>query len=151
MAAMASPVHTPLPPVVPDGLRQHRTRVRRWGALAALGIPAALGLAATTLLWGSETGWRGIPGFVLAVLAVPTLPLAGIPAAGGSTRWAVAIVSSALLWLLVGVTATRRAAARVPTGWREWRREWLPLAVGVWAGAVVALGIAWAAMSAGWA
>jgi hypothetical protein len=150
MAPMASPVHTPLSPEVPGGLRQHRTRVRRWGVLAGLAIPGVLGVVATALLRGSETGWRGIPGFALAVMAVPTLPLAGIPAAGGSTRWTVAIVTSALLWLLVAVTATRRAALRVPTGWREWRREWLPLAAGVWAGALVALGVAGVAMSVGW-
>lgn len=150
MAPMASPVHTPVAPEVPGGLRQHRTRVRRFGVLAGLAVPGVLGALAAVLLRGSETPWRGIPGFALAVLAVPTMLLAGIPAAGGSTRWTVAVATSALLWLLVAATATRRATYRVPTGWQEWRREWLPLAIGVWVGALVALGAAGVAMAAGW-
>ncbi len=147
MRRMLSPAHPSLRTPVPDGLRAHRDRVRRWGLLVGLAVPAVMGGFGALLLRGSETPWRGIPGFALAVMAVPTLPLSGIPAAAGTWRWVLAIGSSLLLWSVVGVVATRRALTRVATGWPEWRREWLPLAIGVWLGALAALGIAGVAMS----
>lgn len=127
---------------VPDGPRFHRRMVRKNAARAALMIPAGLGLAAAVLLTGSESAWRGIPGFVLAIMSLPTLPLTGIPVMGGALRWLVAIVTSALVWVFLGVIAARRSTSRPLTGWREWRREWLRLATGVWVGALIGIGVA---------
>jgi len=127
---------------VPDGPRFHRRMVRKNAARAALMIPVATGLVAAVLLTGSDSAWRGIPGFVLAIMSLPTLPLTGIPVMGGALRWLVAIVTSAIVWMFLGVVAARRSTSRPLTGWREWRREWLRLAVGVWAGALIGIGVA---------
>ena len=127
---------------VPDGPRFHRRMVRKNAARAALMIPVATGLVAAILLTGSDSAWRGIPGFVLAIMSLPTLPLTGIPVMGGALRWLVAIVTSAIVWMFLGLVAARRSTSRPLTGWREWRREWLRLAVGVWAGALIGIGVA---------
>lgn len=103
---------------------------------------AVIALVAAILLIGSDSAWRGVPGFVLAVVAVPTLPMTGIPVMGGAARWLVAVISSALVWFVVGAVAARRSARRPITGWPEWRREWFRLAIGIWAGALLGIAIA---------
>jgi hypothetical protein len=128
--------------IVPDGPRFHRRMVRRNAVRASLLAPVILGLVAALLLVGSDSAWRGIPGFVLAIMALPTLPLTGIPVMGGALRWLVAIGTSAVVWASLGVIAARRSTSRVVTGWPEWRREWLRLAAGVWIGALVGIGVA---------
>lgn len=129
-------------PVVPDGPRFHRYAVRRNGPLLSAGVAAVLGLVATVLLVGSESTWRGVLGFVIAVMALPTLPLVGIPVMGGATRWVLAVLTSAVVWFAIGFLAARRSTRRVATSWPEWRREWLRLVVGVWVGALVGIGVA---------
>ena len=129
-------------PIVPDGLRYHRFMVRRNGPLLGLAIPFGCGLLALVLLVGSESTWRGVMGFVFAIMALPTLPLVGIPVMGGAVRWLLAIASSAVVWSVIGFVAARRSTRRVATSWPEWRREWGKLAVGVWAGALLGIGIA---------
>ena len=129
-------------PIVPDGVRYHRFMVRRNGPLMGLSIPFACGLLALLLLTGSESTWRGVLGFVLAIMALPTLPLMGIPVMGGAVRWLLAIVSSAVVWALIGFVAARRSTSRVATSWPEWRREWRRLAIGVWFGALLGIGVA---------
>ncbi|NDA77536.1 MAG: hypothetical protein EBY07_07005 [Actinobacteria bacterium] len=121
--------------VVPDGIRHHRLMVRRFGPLIAIA-------AAAMLLVGSNSAIRGVPGFILAVAAVPTLPLFGVPVMGGNVRWLLALVSSAALWFSVGVLAARRSTADVVSSWPEWRREYLRLAIGVWVGALLGLAVA---------
>jgi len=116
--------------------------VRRNAVRASLLGPAVLGVVAALLLVGSDSAWRGIPGFVLAIMAVPTLPLTGIPVMGGALRWLVAIGTSATVWAYLGVIAARRSTSHAVTGWPEWRREWLRLAAGVWIGSLVGIGMA---------
>jgi hypothetical protein len=131
------------PPLrVPDGLATHRRRVRSLGALAGLVPPAVLAAIGGILLWGSNTGSRGLPGFVALVLGVPVLPLLGVPAEGGTGRYALAAVASVAVWLGIGWVAARRATRLPVAGWAEWRKEYLPLAIGVWIGAIAALVIA---------
>ncbi len=108
---------------------------------------AVIALVAAILLVGSDSAWRGVPGFVLAVVAVPTLPMTGIPVMGGAVRWLVAVITSALVWFVVGAVAARRSSRRPITGWPEWRREWLRLAVGIWAGSLVGIAIAGTVLS----
>jgi hypothetical protein len=127
---------------VPDGLATHRRRVRSLGAIAGLVPPGILAVVGGALLWGSDTGTRGLPGFVLLVLAAPVLPLVGVPAEGDSTRYLIAVGTSAVLWLVIGWVAARRATRLPVAGWPEWRREYFPLAIGVWVGAIAALVIA---------
>ena len=68
--------------------------------------------------------------------------MTGIPVMGGATRWFVALITSAALWFVIGAVAARRSSRRPATSWREWRREWLRLAVGIWAGALVGIAVA---------
>ncbi len=131
------------PPLrVPDGLTSHRRRVRTWGALAGLVPPGILAAAGALLLWNSSSAVRGLTGFVLLVFGAPVLPLLGVPAEGGSTRYLIAAVTSVVLWLVIGWVAGRRASRLPVAGWAEWRREYFPLAIGVWIGASAALIIA---------
>src|SRR5688500_7544944 len=91
------------PPLrVPDGLATHRRRVRSLGAFAGLVPPGVFALIGALLLWGSNSGKRGLPGFVSLVLGVPVLPLLGVPAEGGSGRYAAAGAASAVVWLVIG-------------------------------------------------
>jgi hypothetical protein len=112
------------------------------GALAGLVPPAVLAAIGGILLWGSNTGSRGLPGFVALVLGVPVLPLLGVPAEGGTGRYALAAAASVAVWLVIGWVAARRATRLPVAGWAEWRKEYLPLAIGVWIGAIAALVIA---------
>lgn len=116
--------------------------MRRLGPFVPIGVAIALGLVAAMLLVGSESAWRGAPGFILAVASIPTLPLFGVPVMGGTTRWALAVVTSSMLWFAIGTLAARRSTSRVVTGWPEWRREYVRLSVGVWVGALVGLAVA---------
>lgn len=127
---------------VPDGIEHHTQMVRTYGALASLVPMAVLGAISAVMLWGSQSTVRGIAGFVLAVLACPTLAIAGLPIRSGTSAWLIAVVSSALVWMVLGFVAARRSTLRAVSSWPEWRREWLRLAVGLWAGAFIGFGIA---------
>jgi hypothetical protein len=50
-----------------------------------------------------------------------------------------AIVGSALLWMIVGAISARRATRLPVASWRDYWREYVWLAAGVWLGVVVAL------------
>ena len=128
--------------VVPDGVTFHRLIVRKFGPLIAIAISLAVGLLAALLLLGSSSAVRGIPGFILAIVAIPTLPLFGVPVMGGTTRWLLAILTSAALWAFVGHVAAQRSTMRVASSWPEWRREWTRLSIGVWIGSMLGLGVA---------
>ena len=78
-------------------------------------------------------------GFAATMLAAPALMAVGIPLATGSQRFLLGVVVSAMLWLLVGLVAARRATRSPVATWRNFWREYLWLAVGVWFGVVVAL------------
>ncbi|MDP9464224.1 MAG: hypothetical protein M3P52_06345 [Actinomycetota bacterium] len=91
------------------------------------------------LLRGHTSFVRGIAGFLTAVLAAPGLLVAGAPLRSGRSVYLVAVAGSAVLWMIVGAIAARRAT-RIPAAtWRDYWREYLWLAVGVWLGVVVAL------------
>jgi len=113
-----------------------------WGPLMALAIAAGIGAFAALLLVGSNSAARGIPGFVFAIAAVPTLTLFGVPVMGGTTRWALALITSGVMWYFVGRLAAIRSTSRPMTSWPEWRREWARIAIGIWAGSLVGLGLA---------
>ena len=74
-----------------------------------------------------------------AVLAAPGLLVAGAPLRSGRAVYIGAVAGSAILWMVVGAIAARRAT-RVPVAsWRDYWREYVWLAAGVWLGVVVAL------------
>lgn len=116
--------------------------VRAWGPLLAIGIATGIGAVAALLLVGSNSAVRGIPGFVFAIAAVPTLTLFGVPVMGGTTRWMLALLTSGVMWYFVGRLAAIRSTSRPMTSWPEWRREWARIAIGIWAGSLVGLGLA---------
>ena len=70
------------------------------------------------------------------------LPLLGVPAEGGSNRYLIAAVTSAVLWMILGWVAEHRAA-RLPRGGLGGVVARVPAAGGgAWAGAGAALMIA---------
>lgn len=127
--------------VVPDGIVAHRNLVRKRGGLIAVVLAVsvlAVGVA-LLVLPGSLTG---LLGFVLTIIALPTLPLFGIPAAGGFVRYALGFVSSLMLWWVVGHYAGLRAIRAVIASWPEWRKEFQPLAIGLILGSLISLALA---------
>jgi hypothetical protein len=127
-----------------DGLRSSRRSVLALGPFLAL-VPPLLALLAAVALWAlwpcSGTGCvpSGATGFLLAGLALPTALVLGLPWQGGTVRYLAVVATSALLWMVLGGWAARRAARHVITGWREWWREYRWLLAGVWAGTLVAV------------
>ncbi len=91
------------------------------------------------LLHGHSSLTRGVAGFLTAVMAVPGLLVVGAPLRSGHGVYSSAIVGSAVLWMLVGAISARRATRLPAASWRDFWREYLWLAVGVWLGVLVAL------------
>lgn len=124
---------------VRQGPRAYRNRLRRLGPVLGLVPPGVLGGAALLLLRGNESTVRGLAGFLLAVLAAPVLLLLGAPLEGGDSLYVAAAVASGVLWLTIGVVASRRATRSPVASWRDFWREYLWLAGGVWIGVLGAL------------
>lgn len=78
----------------------------------------------------------GAVSFVAMVAAFPLMPVAGIPAANGTVRVALAAGASLLVWWFLGQMVAARVTRRAVAGWREWTREFLVLGAGLWLGAV---------------
>jgi hypothetical protein len=127
--------------VVPDGIIAHRASVRKRGGLTAGGI--ALALAAVGLVFVALPGALfGLIGFVIVVMAMPTLPMFGVPAVSGVVVYLLAGATSLGLWFVIGHISALRATRRAVSGWKEWRSEFRPLALGVWLGGLAALVVA---------
>ena len=139
MAKVAKPKKTL--PVVLDGIDAHRDTVRKMGGLFAIALSIAVLIVGLFLivLPGSITG---VLGFVLTVVALPTLPLFGVPAVGGFVRYFLSVVSSLFLWWVIGHYAARRAIQSTISSWPEWLREFRPLAIGVALGSIISLALA---------
>ena len=128
-------VHQP----VPLGPRAYRSKIRSSGPFVALVPPAILGCISLLLLRGHTSLTRGVGGFVAAILAAPGLLVAGVPLRSGKTVYLWAVVGSAVLWMIVGTIAARRATRHPAASWRDFWREYAWLAAGVWLGVVLAL------------
>ena len=124
--------------MVPDGIIANRVLVRQRGAVTAAGFAAAIALvgAALIALPGSLTG---ILGFLLLVASLPTLPMFGVPAVTGGTVYLLGVLSSLGAWMAIGHVAALRASRRAVVDWTDWRREFVPLALGLLFGGVLAL------------
>jgi hypothetical protein len=130
-------IHQP----VPMGPRAYRSKLRSSGPIVALLPPGLLGVVSLLLLRGHTSIVRGVAGFLTAILAAPGLLVAGAPLRSGRSVYVGAVVGSALLWMIVGVIAARRATRIPAASWRDYWREYIWLAAGVWLGVVVALGV----------
>jgi hypothetical protein len=150
--------YTPLPPTTPssasspslaplvDGPRWYRTRIRLWGPFLALIVPAVVGAIASAALSWSDAAWSGAVGLIAGVMAAPVLLMVGAPF-GDSDLYPYAIAGSVLLWMLIGVVASRRATRNPMATWRDYWRHYAWLCGGVWVGCIAALGIAGAVIS----
>lgn len=127
--------------LLPDGILEHRAMLRRRGAFAALRIALALAFSGGVLV-ALPGPLLGAVGFLLLVMAAPTLSVLGVPAVTSPLIYAAGAATSIALWLVIGRLAARRATRRAVASWAEWRREFLPLAAGVWFGSLLALGLA---------
>lgn len=87
------------------------------------------------LVWTGSEGIRpALVVWMLAALAMPTALLVGLPLfASAATLWA-GVASSAVVWLLLGRAAARRATRAPIATWRDWWREFAVLTVAMWAG-----------------
>ncbi len=86
--------------------------------------------------------------FVALVLAVPALPALGVPAAGGTGRFLLALVVSGAVWWVVGQVAAVRATRRPVAGNREWLVAFVQLGIGLWLGALGGLALGALALGA---
>ena len=129
-------IHQP----VPMGPRAYRSKLRGSGPFVALLPPGILGVFSLMLLRGHTSLVRGVAGFLTAILAAPGLLVAGAPLRSGRSVYFGAVVGSAVLWMIVGAISARRATRMPAASWRDYWREYVWLAAGVWLGVVLALG-----------
>lgn|GEM_PF-315755 len=122
-------------PPVPGGILATRRAVRRRGGVTAIGVAVGLWVVGLGVAWVIEGPVGGALSFVLLVLALPVMPVLGMPAAGGGMRLLVAIAGSGALWWFIGQIAAGRVSRHPVVGWREWTREFLAVGLGVWIGA----------------
>lgn len=140
---MATSTHSPRIPagIVPDGIVANCTLVRRRGGLVAVAIAFGMTVVGVIFLWLPGT-ITGVVGFLLINAGLPVLALTGVPAVSGADRFLIAIIASAGMWWFIGFFAAKRASRHAIVDWTEWRREFQPLAIGVWVGTILALGVA---------
>lgn len=83
----------------------------------------------------------GMVGYLVLVIALPVLSIAGVPAISTLASYTIATLASAAIWFGLGQVSAIRATRRAVAGWPEWVREFRPLAIGVAIGAVMALAL----------
>lgn len=142
--AQPSPQPTVARPLA-EGPRWYRARIRGWGPFVALILPAVVGAIAYGALYYSDATWSGAVGLVGALLAAPGLLLVGAPF-GDRGLYPLAIGGSALLWMFVGWTASRRATRNPMATWGLYWTHYLWMLGGIWVGVVGALAIATASL-----
>lgn len=124
---------------------RRRLRVAKPGRIRILGpvlacLPA-VGLAVAAIaVW---VGWSctsvgcvkpSLLTYGLLLLAAPTALLTGLPWILEPLSVGGALVSSAVLWLVLGRWAAGRVTADVDATWRDFWAEFVVMAVGVWLG-----------------
>ena len=104
-----------------------------------IAVASGLWLSGVVLSWFLPGTIGGAFSFMTMVMALPVMPILGMPAAGGGQRLLVAIALSAVIWWFIGQTVAARVSKRPVVGWREWIREFVVLGLGLWIGAAGAL------------
>lgn len=109
-------------------------------------MPALVGAVAYAALHWSDATWSGAVGLIGGVFAAPGLLFVGAPF-GDRDLYPLAIASSAVLWMLIGFLASRRATRNPMATWRDYWRHYAWLCGGVWVGCSIALAVAAAVIS----
>lgn len=112
-----------------------------FGPLLGLVIPGTLGAIAYLSLQLFDSSWSGIVGLIGGYFAAPTLLAVGAPF-GDRELYPLAAVAAGVMWLLVGVLASRRATRNPMATWSDFWRHYLWMLAGIWVGVSVALAIA---------
>lgn len=94
-----------------------------------------LWLVGLVAAWMMDGPVGGAVSFLFLVMALPVMPVLGMPAAGGASRLMLAIALSCALWWFLGQIAAGRVSRRPVVGWREWAREFMIVGLGLWLGA----------------
>ena len=128
------------PRIVVDGIIANRNLVRKRGGIVAVALSTSLALVGLILV-ALPGSLFGMIGYLVLVIALPVLSIAGVPAVSALTSYIVATVVSAAIWFALGQISAIRATQRAIAGWPEWVREFRPLAIGVAIGAVLALAL----------
>jgi hypothetical protein len=97
-------------------------------------------IAYFSLQW-FDTAWSGAVGLVGGILAAPALLAAGAPF-GNRDLYPIAIAASGVMWLLIGLLASRRATRNPMASWGDYWRHYAWMLGGIWVGALGALGAA---------
>lgn len=129
------------PRYVIEGPRWFRTEIRHKGPLYALIPPLSLGAVALLCINVFQTQLTGLIGLISAYFAAPVLPILGAPFSA-TNRHPLAIGISALLWVVIGVVAARRATRDPMAVWSDFWRTYAWLAGGVWLGALIPMLVA---------
>lgn len=124
-----------------DGPRWYRARIRAWGPLLGLLVPAVIGAISYAALQYSDASWSGAVGLIGGVVAAPGLLVVGAPF-GNSNLYVLGIAGSGILWMAIGLLASRRATRNPLAIWGDFWRHYLWMAGGIWVGAGIALGVA---------
>lgn len=104
-------------------------------------IPGILGAVAYVSLQMSDATWSGPVGLIGGYYSGPLFLAIGAPFANRS-MYPIAALASALLWLLVGLLAARRATRNPMATWADFWRHYSWMLAGIWVGVTVALAIA---------
>jgi hypothetical protein len=134
--------------LLPGGIFSTRRQIRRIGGLMGIVIAISLWLTGVIAGWLLPGIVGGAMSFVLMVMALPVMPILGMPAVGGSSRLLMAMALSATLWWILGQVVGIRVAQRPVVGWREWLKEFMTLSLGLWIGAAMALALGALALGA---
>jgi len=120
-------------------------RIRIYGPLAALLVPAVIGLIALLIYdpscsgAGYECVKQSITARGLVLLIAPTAPAAGLPWCIGPVTLGATAASSMVMWVGFGRWAARRATRDVDAGWLAYWRELAFIVAGLWLGVGVGL------------
>lgn len=124
-----------------EGPRWYRARIRLLGPPLGVLIPGAIGLVGYLALQLSDASWSGPLGLLGGYFGAPTLLAVGAPF-GDRDMYPLAIAAAGILWLLVGLLASRRATRNPMATWPDYWRHYFWLLGGIWVGVAVALVIA---------
>ena len=104
-------------------------------------MPGIVGAVAWLSLELFDTAWSGAVGLIAGVLAAPGLLAVGAPF-GDKDLYPLAIGASVVMWLLVGVLASRRATRNPMATWADFWRHFAWLCGGIWVGCGAAMFVA---------